>query len=60
MIEWVAWARDEQGIIHFLGERRDNGNKFSSEHDEWPYLSYPPEAIQKAFENEVLKVKRKF
>lgn len=48
------------GDIYILGERRDNGNKFSSGHDEGLYLSYSTETIQKAFGNEVLKLKRKF
>lgn len=46
--------------VYIIGEREENDNKFSSGHDEGQYLSYPPEAIQKAFENEELKFKRKF
>lgn len=46
--------------VYIIGEREENDNKFSSGHDEGQYLSYPPDAIQKAFENEELKFKRKF
>lgn len=43
--------------MYIIGERGENYNKFSSGLDEGQYLS---EAIQKAFENEELKFKRKF
>lgn len=46
--------------MYIIGEREENYNKFSSGCGEGQYLSYPPEAIQKAFENEELKFKRKF
>lgn len=43
--------------MYIIGERGENYNQFSSGLDEGQYLS---EAIQKAFENEELKFKRKF